>query len=88
MEVAVEFASRQHAGSVSSAVDLELVLAVIVKELQRHFAEAGIVFGTRKSEASVVGLEDQRLTTAFKERLQQLRATACQDAAADFYFVI
>jgi hypothetical protein len=31
---------------------------------------------------------DQRLTTAFKERLQQFGATACQDAVANLYFVI
>ena len=28
------------------------------------------------------------LPTAFKERLQEFRATACQDAAADLHFVV
>jgi len=31
---------------------------------------------------------DQRLTTTLKERLQQLGATTCQDAAADFHSVV
>jgi hypothetical protein len=31
---------------------------------------------------------DQRLTTVFKERLQQFGAAACKNSAADFYFVI
>jgi hypothetical protein len=31
---------------------------------------------------------DRRLTTAFKERLQQFGATTCQDSVADFYCVI
>ena len=31
---------------------------------------------------------DRQLTTALKERLQQLGATACQDAAANLYFVV
>jgi hypothetical protein len=32
--------------------------------------------------------ERRFLATAFKERLQQFCRTACQDAAADFYFVV
>ena len=35
-----------------------------------------------------VASEPQKLTTAFKERLQKFGAAACQDAATDFYFVI
>ena len=36
----------------------------------------------------ISGQRTQRLATVSKERLQQLRATACQDAAADFYFMV
>src|ERR1700676_5660663 len=31
---------------------------------------------------------DERLATVFKERLQQFGGTACEDAAANFHFVI
>jgi hypothetical protein len=37
---------------------------------------------------TILMVHDQRLTTAFKERLQQFGATACEDSAADFYFVV
>jgi hypothetical protein len=57
LEVAVKFASRQHAVHIPRAVDLELVDTVVANKLQRHFAEARKVLGTGKGKTSFVRFE-------------------------------